>query len=212
MYWNDDDDVPYCNHCQCAGHGDIGCRAREETERIVNVAHQHFVKMKRFKDQYKLEVTKRRTKCHGCDESIIKNSLRVHHFGELTEFKGRVFRPGYYFHLSCWNGCSRMKPSNNNFKAYEDFFSFTENIRTIILNSNEDTDKFIPVIQEKRTKAKSTDVLNSSGFVAVITHRKSPPTSGGTKRQRKTTTNHQQPSSPPKAKRSKCSAPKLVSP
>jgi hypothetical protein len=135
----------------------------------------------------------------------------VHHFGELTEFKNRVFRPGYYFHLSCWNGCSEMKPSNNNFKAYEHFFSYPENIRTIILNSNEDTDKFIPVIQEKTTKAKSTDVSNSCSFVAAITHRKPPPTSGDTKRQRKTT-NHQQPSSPPKAKRSKCSDPKLVSP
>lgn len=136
----------------------------------------------------------------------------MHHFGELTGFKDRVFRPGYYFHLSCWNGCSGMESSNINFKAYEHFFSYPENIRTIILNSNEDTDKFIPVIQEKITKAKSTDVSNSSGFVAVITHRKSPPTSGGTKRQRKTTMNHQQPSSPPKPKRSKCSAPKLASP
>jgi hypothetical protein len=59
MNWNDDDE-PYCNHCECAGHDDIGCRARKETEKIVNAAHQHFVRMKRFKDQYKLEVTIRK--------------------------------------------------------------------------------------------------------------------------------------------------------
>jgi hypothetical protein len=208
----------YCNDCKC-WHDQDTCRMLKAEEKAEKEAQKEYVQRKRFKDQYKLETTKRKTKCYGCDESIIKDSLRVHHFGELTEFKDRVYRLGYYFHLSCWNRCSGMKPSdhenNNRSKEYENFYSYPEDIRTIILNSNEDTDKFIPVIPEKTAKTKkksSTNVSTSSSFVAVITHRKPPPPiSGGTKRQRKAT-NHQQPSSPPKAKRSKCSDPNLVSP
>jgi len=169
----------WCDDCQCWGHDTEECRQMKAQEEAVAELHRGISDNELYRTQYQLEVTKRKTNCHGCQEPILKNSVRVlHQQADLTEKFGNVFRPKFYFHLPCWIK-SEMRPSSgpiiaspssghmisssgtykcHSFKYYKGFFMFPHDVQEKILGANEDADKFLRAVPEtpKKNSSKKT--------------------------------------------------------
>lgn len=102
------------------------------------------------------------TRCRQCDGNIVKGCLRVRHLRQIQRGSTYVNKP-YYYHLPCWHACSEHKPDKiiRPLSTYFLFVALPPHVQKAVLDSHEDSSKYIRVHDRPSSNASSKKEKNN---------------------------------------------------